>query len=57
MWALIVSVSRVMLGRHYPTDVLGGAVVGAFQAWLVWEFYIALGWNVKVEEYLRTHLL
>ena len=31
--AVLISLSRLYVGVHYPTDVLGGAVVGAFAAW------------------------
>jgi undecaprenyl-diphosphatase len=34
--ATFVAVSRVALGTHYPTDVLGGAALGALAALLLW---------------------
>lgn len=34
--ATLVAVSRVALGTHYPTDVLGGAAVGGLAAGLLW---------------------
>jgi undecaprenyl-diphosphatase len=33
-WATTIAYSRMHLGMHYPTDLLGGAVVGAASAWL-----------------------
>lgn len=34
--ATLIAVSRVALGTHYPTDVLGGAALGAAAAFLLW---------------------
>ena len=36
-WALAlwIGVSRVYLGRHYPTDVLSGYLLGGIASWLV----------------------
>jgi len=33
---ILIAAARVMVGVHYPTDVLGGMVVGAIAALIVW---------------------
>jgi len=37
--AILVSVSRVIVGIHWPLDILWGAILGIFSAWLV-KFFI-----------------
>jgi membrane-associated phospholipid phosphatase len=34
-WAALVSYSRIYLGVHYPTDIMGGAVVGTISALII----------------------
>ncbi|MCC9167046.1 phosphatase PAP2 family protein [Pontibacter harenae] len=34
VWAVVVSYSRIYLGVHYPGDVVGGALLGSFLAYL-----------------------
>lgn len=34
LWACLVAYSRIYIGVHYPLDVIGGALVGAFFGWL-----------------------
>ena len=36
-WAVVLAVSRVVLGMHFIGDVLAGAMLGAFMAWTVAE--------------------
>ena len=41
--AVLIAFSRLYLYVHFPTDVLGGALVGAFCAWLsvtLWKKWI-----------------
>lgn len=33
--ALIISIARIITGVHYPSDILGGAIVGSLTAYLV----------------------
>lgn len=33
---IIIPVTRVIIGIHYPTDILAGWALGIFVAWLIW---------------------
>ncbi len=35
--ATAIAVGRVMIGVHYPSDVLAGAVLGTFCALILWH--------------------
>ncbi len=35
--AVLISLSRLYVGVHFPTDILGGLVVGVFSAELAWR--------------------
>lgn len=37
--AVLMGLSRLYVGVHYPTDVLVGAVIGALCAWVAWKAY------------------
>ena len=39
--ALLMALSRLYVGVHYPGDVVAGAVVGSLMAWLVYKVYDA----------------
>ena len=36
LWALLTCYSRVYLGKHYPGDILGGALLGIIIGLIVW---------------------
>jgi len=44
---LLIGLSRVASGVHYPTDILGGVVLGAFVAILVRTLYVRYATNGK----------
>jgi undecaprenyl-diphosphatase len=58
MWcyALVIWVSRVVVSAHYPSDVLAGALIGAFGALLVrnWFAERRLGFVVAPDGSVRT---
>ena len=35
--AALIALSRLYVGVHYPTDVLGGLIVGLFSGWAGWK--------------------
>src|SRR4051812_36940123 len=38
-WAILISMSRVFLGVHYPGDIIGGAIVGILSAIVCLKVY------------------
>lgn len=35
--ALLIAFSRLYVGIHYPTDVLGGILIGCLTGWVAWR--------------------
>lgn len=46
--AFIVAYSRIYLGRHYPSDVLGGAILGCLLAYGGYVTYVAISKKLKL---------
>jgi membrane-associated phospholipid phosphatase len=52
-YAASVGYSRMYLGKHYPSDVLAGAVIGAGSSWLM---YKANKWLFKKKPTLKPEM-
>jgi undecaprenyl-diphosphatase len=39
IWPLLFAMSRIYVGVHFPIDLIVGALVGAFSAWLFYRLY------------------
>lgn len=48
--AILMALSRVVAGVHYPTDIIGGAIIGMAVAYIV--FYLAE--KIKPKETIKT---
>lgn len=46
VWAIVVSYSRIYLGVHYPGDIVGGAILGGFLAYVS-----AMGYQILLNKY------
>ena len=46
-WAAIVAISRPAVGVHYPSDILGGAVIGTLIG-----LAVAGGWTMLQKKYI-----
>jgi hypothetical protein len=43
--ATLVALSRIMVGAHWPADVLAGAGTGLALAWLAWRWESVQAWQ------------
>lgn len=37
--SFLISISRVFVGIHWPTDIIAGALIGVFSGWLVLKIF------------------
>lgn len=46
--AVLVGLSRIVVGAHYPTDLVAGAIVGTLGAYLVRNVFASRGWVFRL---------
>ncbi len=47
VFALWVAWARIAVGAHFPADVLGGALLGCFSAWLASRLLVLSGYGAR----------
>lgn len=58
-WAILVSISRLYCGVHYPSDILSGAIIGSLLGYLslkiVWWLYYLITHTLSPSRKTQTH--
>ncbi len=49
IWAFLVSYSRIYVGKHFPADVVCGALAGMLLGWIVYRIYLFV--IIKMEKH------
>jgi undecaprenyl-diphosphatase len=53
IWALLIGYAQVYVGKHYPLDILGGAIYGCLVGWLAARLFI--WWDHSGFRLIRPH--
>ncbi|WP_404456651.1 phosphatase PAP2 family protein [Virgibacillus necropolis] len=48
--AVLVAVSRIFVGHHYPTDVFAGSVIGLCSTFICWQLYETINRKLSDEK-------
>lgn len=56
-WGAVVALSRVVVGAHWPADILVGFGLGLAVTWLAWEWEQRHSWAAKVNSVPGQYLL
>ena len=53
VWAAMVALSRIMIGVHYPFDIVAGAITGILMAWFVFRLVTASFFLFRMEPLIK----
>ncbi len=54
LWAFMVAFSRIMIGVHYPGDILVGGLVGVFFGWLLFKITQEIYFRINLEPFIKS---
>jgi len=54
LWAALVAFSRIMVGVHYPLDILIGGLIGFITGWLIFKLTEKLYYNFKKSPLIKN---
>jgi undecaprenyl-diphosphatase len=54
LWAFFVAFSRIMVGVHYPGDIMAGALVGLLFGWLVFKLTEEMYFRINLQPLIRN---
>ncbi|HNR27042.1 MAG TPA: phosphatase PAP2 family protein [Bacteroidales bacterium] len=49
VWAALVAYSRIYVGKHFPLDVVCGALIGLLLGWAVYRLYRRIGRKIQTK--------
>jgi len=53
--AFVIGISRIYLGRHYPSDVLGGALIGIIMALIIFRLLFITTRHLKRNKFIGKY--
>jgi len=53
-WAFLVAFSRIMVGVHYPGDIIIGGILGIVFGWLIFKFTEEIYFRVRLLPLIRN---
>jgi undecaprenyl-diphosphatase len=54
VWAAVVAFSRIMVGVHYPGDILVGGILGIVFGWLIFKALNEIYFRIKLKPIIKN---
>jgi undecaprenyl-diphosphatase len=54
LWAAFVAFSRIMVGVHYPGDIIVGSLIGLFFGWLIFKLLEQIYFRIRLMPIIKN---